>query len=456
MNRKHLSKKSLLAAGVLACFMGSATAAVSPEEAAALGTTLTPLGAEKAGNKAGTIPEWTGGITTPVAGFKTGGHYPDPFPDDKPLFTIDASNMEKYKANLTPGQMALMKRYPTWKMKVYPTRRSAGYPKGIYEETKANATKVKLVESGNGFTGTTGGTPFPIPKSGLEAIWNHITSYKGDTYRTSWSQAPVTAGGDYNLVSFDYEYDFVYSHQGKKPEEREANLLFYFLQLIKQPPRLAGSVLLVHEFADQVTQPRKAWTYNPGQRRVRLAPNVAYDNPGTAADGLRTNDDFFMYNGATDRFEWKLNGKKEIYVPYNSYVINGPTLKVKDVLKAGHVNPEPARYELHRVWEVEANLKSGISHLYKKRFFYLDEDSWVILVADQYDNRGQLWRVSEQHTTQYYDVPFLAPGLEVKHDLQSGRYIALAIRNEETRVYDRVPLTPADFTPDALRSKGTR
>lgn len=449
-------KKNILIASLLSLYAAAGFSAVSPEEAATLGTTLTPLGAEKAGNAAGTIPEWTGGVITPVAGFKPGGHYPDPFGDDKPMFTIDASNMEKYKANLSPGQMALMKRYPGWKMKVYPTRRSAGMPKGIYEETRANATKVKLVESGIGFTGTNGGTPFPIPKSGLETIWNHICAYKGDTYRTSWSQAPVTASGDYNLVSFDYEYDFVYSHQGKTPAQREPNLLFYFLQLIKQPPRLAGQVLLVHEFADQLSQPRKAWSYNPGQRRVRLAPNVSYDNPGTASDGLRTNDDFFMYNGATDRYEWKLVGKKEMYVPYNAYVLNGPTLKVKEVLKPGHVNPEPARYELHRVWEVEATLKAGTSHVYKKRVFYIDEDSWIVLVQDKYDNRDQLWRVDEQHTTQYYDVPFLAPGLEVKHDLQSGRYIALSIRNEETKVYDRVAMTPADFTPDALRSKGTR
>ena len=449
-------KKNLIAACLLLSFSALSSAAVSPEEAAALGTTLTPLGAEKAGNKAGTIPEWTGGLTKPVAGFKTGGHYPDPYTADKPLFTIDASNMSKYAANLSPGQMALMKRYPTWKMKVYPSHRSAGYPQGIYDETKANATKVKLAEGGVGFTGTTGGTPFPIPKSGLEAIWNHIGSYKGDTYRTYWSQAPVTANGDFNLVSFIYEYDFVYSNQQKKPEQREANLLFYFLQAITAPPRLAGSILLVHEYADQVSQPRKAWSYSPGQRRVRLAPNVSYDNPGTAADGLRTNDDFFMYNGATDRYDWKIVGKKEMYVPYNSYVINGNTLKVKDVLLKGHVNPEPARYELHRVWEIEANVKAGTSHLYKKRVFYADEDSWIILVSDQYDNRDQLWRVAEQHTTQYYDVPFLAPGLEVKHDLQSGRYIALSIRNEETKVYDRSPLTPADFTPDALRTKGTR
>lgn len=449
-------KKNLLMAALLATFSSIGLAAVSEEEAAALGTTLTPMGGEKAANSSGTIPEWSGGITEVHPDFKRGGHYPDPFAADKPLFTIDASNLAQHQDKLSPGQVALFKRYPTWKMKVYPTRRSASLPQGIYNETRANATKVKLVESGVGFTGTTGGTPFPIAKNGLEAIWNHITVYKGDTYRTSWSQAPVTASGDYNLVSFDYEFDFVYSHQGKRPEERTANLLFYFLQIVKQPPRLAGQLLLVHEFADQVSQPRKAWTYNPGQRRVRLAPSVSYDNPGTAADGLRTNDDFFMYNGATDRYDWKLVGKREMYIPYNAYLINGPTLKIKDVLQPGHINPEHARYELHRVWEVEAKLRSGTSHLYKKRVFFIDEDSWIVHVQDKYDNRDQLWRVDELHTLNYYDIPFVAAGLEVKHDLQSGRYIALSMRNEESIVYDRIPLTPADFTPDALRTKGTR
>ncbi|TAJ55424.1 MAG: DUF1329 domain-containing protein [Nevskiaceae bacterium] len=434
----------------------TALAAVPAAEADKLGTTLTPIGAEKAGNAAGTIPAWTGGLTTVVAGFKTGGHYPDPFADDKPLFTIEAASADKYKDNLSPGQMALLKRYPTFKMKVYPTRRSGAYPAGIYAETKANATKVKLVQGGNGIEGTTGGVPFPIPQSGLEAIWNHLTVYKGDTYATSWAQAPVTAGGDYNLVKFDYEYDFSYGNQKKTPEQRDPNLLFYFLQIIKEPPRLAGSILLVDDFIDQVKTPRKAWTYNPGQRRVRLAPTVSYDNPGTAADGLRTNDDFFMYNGATDRYDWKLVGKKEMYIPYNAYKVNGPSIKVKDVLMPGHINPEHARYELHRVWVVEANLKSGTSHVYKRRSFYLDEDSWVIHAVDKYDNRDQLWRVDELHSLNYYDVPFVAPGLELHYDLQSGRYIAMGLRNEEAKVYEPIVRSPADFTPDALRTKGTR
>ncbi len=77
-------------------------------------------------------------------------------------------------------------------------------------------------------------------------------------------------------------------------------------------------------------------------------------------------------------------------------------------------------------------------------------------MQDKYDNRDQLWRVDEMHTTQFYDVPFLGVALEVKHDLQSGRYLAMQIRNEENRIYEPINRTPADFTPDSLRSKGTR
>jgi len=452
MKRTRFSS-ALLAASLITA---PALAAVSPEEAAQLGTTLTPVGAEKAGNAAGTIPAWDGGLTKPVAGFKSGGHYPDPFAADQSLFTIDAASVAKYQENLTPGQVALFQRFPDWKMKVYPTRRSAAYPQGLYDETKANATKVELVRNGNGFTGTTGGVPFPIPKSGLEAIWNHLSLYRGDTYAQSWSQAAVTAKGDYTLVKFDYEYDFIYSNQKKTPKQREDNMLFYFLQVIKGPPRLAGGILLVYEYADQLTQPRKAWTYNPGQRRVRLAPAVAYDNPGTAADGLRTNDDFYTYNGSTDRYTWKLLGKKEIYVPYNSYKLNGRDLRIADVIRTGHINPEHARYELHRVWVVEAMLRPGTAHLYKKRTLYLDEDSWAALIVDKYDNRDQLWRVDETHRIMFYDVPFLSQGLEVKHDLQAGRYIALGLMNEENRVYVPIQRAAADFTPSSLRDKGTR
>ncbi|MDP4029526.1 MAG: DUF1329 domain-containing protein, partial [Gallionella sp.] len=344
MSNKNLTLISAALALVFSVsFVSSACAEVSAAVAAKLGKSLTPLGAEMAGNAANTIPAWDGGITKPAAGYKEGGHYPDPYAGDKPLFTIDAASMEKYKANLTPGQMALLKKYPDWKMNVYPGRRSAAFPKGHYDETAANATKVKLAPAGNGITGAKGGIPFPIPKDGLEVVWNHLTRYRGDTYGTNWSQAAVTREGDYTLVRFEYEYDFHYGNLARPDKDREDNKLFNFLQAVTAPARLAGQILLVHEYADQVKQPRQAWTYNPGQRRVRLAPNVAYDNPGTAADGLRTNDDFLMYNGATDRYNWKLVGKQEIYVPYNSYKLVGNSLKPRLSIRNNHPSfmPEP-------------------------------------------------------------------------------------------------------------------
>ncbi len=443
-----------LALGV--AFAVPAAAELSPAELAKLGTTLTPLGAEKAGNAAGTIPAWDGGITRPVPGYTPGGHYPDPYAGDKPLFTIDAKNADKYRDSLAPGQVAMMRKYADYKMVVYPSRRSAAFPQCHYRETKQCAAKAQLAAGGNGVVGCTGGIPFPIPKNGNEAIWNSLLRYRGDTYGMDWSQAAVTRSGDYALVNFEYEYDFSYGNCTKPDSEREPNLILNYLQNTTGPARLAGQILLVHETVNQAKEPRSAWTYNPGQRRVRLAPNVGYDNPGTAADGLRTNDDFGMYNGATDRYEWKLVGKKEMYIPYNSYRLDDPKLKYSDILKPGHINQDLARYELHRVWVVDATLKPGVSHIYARRTFYIDEDSWGIVAEDQYDGRGELWRYSEQHNENWYNVPMWYAGIEVHNDLQSGRYIAMGLRNEEKTIYKTLKRTPADYTPAALRAIGTR
>lgn len=451
-----MMKKALSTLGASLAFAFASAGALAQADAARLGKSLTPMGADAAANAANTIPAWTGGLTKPVAGYVQGGHYPDPYGADKPLFSIDATSAEKYKANLTPGQMALLKKFPSWKMNVYPAHRSATFPKANLDDTIANATRAKLAAGGNGVTGTRGGVPFPIPQNGSEAIWNTIMRYKGDTYAMNWSQAAVTRDGSYTPVRFEYEYDFSYGNLSKAEKDREPNKLLNFLQTVTAPARLAGQILLVHETVDQVKEPRSAWTYNPGQRRVRLAPNVGYDNPGTAADGLRTNDDFGLFNGATDRYDWKLVGKQELYVPYNSYKLSGNQVKMADVLKPGHVNPDLARYELHRVWVVEATLKAGTSHVYKKRTFYIDEDSWTILVSDKYDARGELWRVSEQHSINFYDVPMLYGTVEVHHDLQSGRYLAMGLRNDEPKVYEKIKRSAADFTPAGLRGVGTR
>jgi hypothetical protein len=451
-----LSRKSMAALALGATFTMPAAAELSAADLAKLGTTLTPVGAEKAGNAAGTIPAWDGGITRPVAGYTNGGYYPDPYPSDRPLFTIDQGNVDRYKDNLSPGQIAMIRKYPDYKIVVYPTRRSASFPQCHYNETKECAAKAKLAPGGNGVVGCLGGIPFPIPKDGNEAIWNHELRYAGDTYGMNWDQAAVTRTGDYALVKFEYEYDFSYGNCSKPLAQREPNKKLNYLQSVTAPARLAGAILLVHETVDQAKEPRSAWTYNPGQRRVRLAPNVAYDNPGTAADGLRTNDDFGMYNGATDRYDWKLVGKKEMYVPYNSYRLSDQNLKYSDVLKPGHINQDLARYELHRVWVVDATLKQGTSHIYARRTFYIDEDSWAILLIDKYDARGELWRTAEYHNQNWYNVPMFYGSVEVHNDLQSGRYLAMGLRNEEKRIYEPLKRSPGDYTPNNLRGVGTR
>jgi hypothetical protein len=446
------------AAGVLSASV--AYGAVSPQEAARLGADLTPLGGEKAGNADGSIPAWTGGLKSPAdAGFPnyhSPDHYLDPYANDKPLFTITAANMSQYAAKLSEGHKALFKAYPDYKMIVYPTHRSGASPQHVYEATRRNATTAKLVPDGNGFTGAIGGTPFPIPQNGVEVFWNHVTRWRGVGAALEVGQAPMTAGGDYTLVKFKEEFYFQF-YDPAMTESALNNILLFFTQETVAPARLAGEILLVQETIDQAKEARRAWVYNPGQRRVRRAPNVAFDNPGTNADNLRTSDQFDMYNGSPQRYDWKLIGKKEIYVPYNAYRLQDGKLKYRELLHKNHINQDLARYELHRVWVVDSTLKPGVSHIYSRRTLYVDEDSWQILVIDCYDARGQLYRVQEGHAMNYYNLPSLWDDLELVMDLSNGRYLALGLQSEEPGSYDfSIKRTPANYDPSTLERRGIR
>ncbi len=430
-------KKTRLMVGtmlVLAMAISPAVAKISQEQIGRLQKDLTPLGAERAGNQEGTIPPWTGGITEPPPSYKPGMHHPDPYSADPVLFTISAANMTPYKNKLTAGHQALMKLYDSFKMNVYQTRRSASCPQRIYDVTAKVAATAELVNNGDGVTSTVIGIPFPIPTKGVEVIWNHLLRYRGEIAARKIAQAALTRSGQYTLVKFEDEFNLLYTHPGMT-EEKLDNRILLFKQKVVAPAKLAGGILLVHETLDQVKEPRAAWLYNPGQRRVRRAPNVAYDNPGTASDGVRTSDQFDMFNGATDRYDWKLVGKREIYVPYNAYKLHSDKLTYEQILTPLHINPEFCRYELHRVWVVEATLREGSRHLYKRRTFYVDEDSWQVLLVDIYDNRDQLWRVSEGHVINYYEKPALWTTLEVHLDLQTGRYLAIGLDNE-SEMYD--------------------
>jgi hypothetical protein len=427
-----------------------AHARVAADQLDRLGRDLTPVGAEKAANKDGSIPAWDGGLAKAPAGFDRSKGWADPFAADKPLFTITAANAEQYKDKLAPGQLALLKRYPGYKLVVYRSHRSAAYPAAVYDSIRKEAGQADTAQDGNAVVNVVASpVPFPIPKSGVEAIWNNAFRYRGGSVSRHVSEFPVQANGAFTPVKRQEEIAFA---SGMKSPP--ANLLFYFRTQFNAPSSISGEAILVHDFVDQVKQPRAAWVYNPGSRRVLRAPEVSYDSPRNGVDGLSTTDDYDGYNGSPDRFDWKLVGKKEMIVSYNNYRLTDKSLKYTDIIKPGTMNQDLVRYELHRVWVVEGTLKAGKNHVYGKRVYFLDEDSWQVAHGDLYDGRGELWRVLEQHGVQYYDAPAFWLAGSAQYDLQARHYVASGLTSEEKPIVFNAPLKPADFTTDALRRAG--
>jgi len=421
---------------------------VSPEEAARLGVSLTPIGAERAANKDGSIPEWTGGL--PQADMPRGTN---PFAADKPLFTVTAQNYKQYGDRLTEGHKALFQTFADYKMLVYPTRRSASYPQWFYDATKKNATGVDITDNGYGFSGAAQGYPFPIPKNGTEVMWNHIMRYNTKGYRGYVAAASTTPDGDFTLERSYLELSYVYNNP-KTTLDTLKNQNVYAMIKTLSPPNKAGTADLLHVPVDRVSEQTGVWEFNPALGRVRRIGEVGYDNP--LFDGLMTHDQVDMFNGPFDRYTVKLIGKKEMLVPYNAYALYDPLHKYKEIIRPGHIEQSLARYELHRVWVMEATLKAGFSHRYKRRVFYLDEDSWLVLAEDIYDERDQFWRFSEAHPICLANVPVVVNGVQVHYDLQSRRYVILGLTNEEPKLieYDWEK-EPAYFSPQQLQKFAT-
>ncbi len=424
-------------------------AAITPEQAARLGQDLTPVGGEVAGNSSGSIPPYTGGLTMPPEGWSPEQGYVNPFAGEQPLFTITAANMEQHKEKLTPGMQALLKRYRQFSMPVYPTHRTAALPEAVQAKVKAQAATVRL--SGYGLENLNGSTtPFPIPENGLEAIWNHNLRYLGGGLKRTFIQTPIRANGTYTLVR-GYERRVFDTNM----DQHRENHLYSFIGKILSPASLTGNITLVHEPIDQTKEPRSAWIYSEGQRRVRRAPIIAYDAPIEGSDGLITNDEYDGFNGAPDRYDWQLLGKKEMYVPYNAYALKSKLLSYSELLQEGTLNAKHMRYELHRVWVIQATVKAGERHMYPQRTFYLDEDSWNVLASDVYDSRGELWRVALHPLIQYYDANFPWYAASVWHDLLSGAYLVSGLANEEKEPWTFGERARAsDFEPSSLRRMG--
>jgi len=448
-------QRAILAGALCALLAGTgnALAAVSAEEAEQLKTTLTPFGAEKAGNEDGTIPAWTGGFTSAIPGYESGGRRPDPFVDEKPLFSITAKNMDQYAEKLTEGLKTLLQKYPdTFRMDVYPTHRTAAAPDWIYENTFKNATRASM--KGDVVTGAFGGVPFPIPKRGDEVMWNHLLRWMGVSVWSEGQNYLTTANGKrVMLVDAISEQQMPYYFKEGSPEEFNGD--YWMIRLINSgPPIRAGEGIVGRENVD--ADKTQAWVYLTGQRRTRKMPNACCDTPTPATAGVAGFDDLGVWTGRLNRFDWKIVGKKELYIPYNGNRAWQAT-KVEDLLGPHHYNPDYFRWELHRVWEVEATLRPGNRHQAPKGRYYVDEDTWNAVLGDRWDASGRLWKTVWALPMVIHDLPATAIFPFGFYDLISGAWFVAGVDATKPRQYEIVPRYPDSvFTPDGLRAGAIR
>ncbi|MGB1117356.1 MAG: DUF1329 domain-containing protein [Parvibaculales bacterium] len=447
----------LTGAAMVSVFL-SATAAlalVPEEQQARLDGDLTPLGSERAGNADGTIPAWTGGLTKPPAGigYEKGKHLPDPFADDKVLFTVNAQNADRYDAYITRGQRALMERHDSYFMNVYPSRRSCAHPEHVYKAARRNAAVGELVADGNGVSKAIMASPFPIPNNALEIVWNHTLRYRGHKLQRQFTAIPVDQRGEFFQITVHDDAILRWSDpQFRSAEELNNTSILYLLQT-KSPARMAGYVVLVQESLNMAVEARKAWVYSPGLRRVRRAPTIAYDNPGTNSDGITTSDSFGGFNGAPDRFNWTVRGRSEKFIAYNNY--RRVLMPYAELVSEKHINQNVMRYERHRVWEVVGNLKDKFRHIYAKRVFYIDEDTKGIVATEIYDGRQELWRVQELGGGVQYELPLCGGSGDTVYDLQVGRYLMVGLINEEDPIdFNAAHLDSQRYTPGNIRRLG--
>ncbi len=420
---------------------------VSPEQAARLTRDLTPLGATRSANSDGSIPEWE--LDTMPA--ETHSKLLNDLEKETPLFTVTHANMDQHLELLSPGLQRLLTTYPdTFYIPVYQTHRTARLPDWLYENAIKNASEAKISESGGNVTYALPGIPFPIPNSGEEAIWNHELRWKGLFFKLNTIEAIINKNGSYNLIRNMLEVYSVY-HNVNRPINFDNWRYTYYLSYIQAPARIAGGAYLSYESMKPQTNPRQSWMYVAGQRRMRRSPVMGYDAPTFTSDGLRMMDEIDVFNGALDRYQWSLKGVKEMYIPYNNSVLHKAMSNDEKVLTSLHTNPEYTRYEKHRVWVVDATLKPGKEHLYKRRTFYLDEDSWGTMLVDIYDEDDDLWRVTQRYATYFESVPVTFTAMDTYSDLKKQSYYIQAF--PEGFVHSYEPPRKGYFSPNIVRQR---
>ncbi len=432
---------------------------------AALAEDFTPEGGDRAASKDGAVPAYTGKQSA-EPGWEWGKYRGDfwKHKNEKLLYSIDASNVDKYVDKLTPGQVALVKQKKGYRMDVYPSHRECQVPDFVAQNSKANLTGAKLDSTGEQLqTAALPGVAFPQPKNGAEAILNYIYRYHGEGLE--WPKmitvvSPRPGSNEWiDIVSPQHVF-FPWGKPGKvTPQEVDqmSNAAFFKME---SPPALAGQAFVQRQYFNK---PSETFYYFPGQRRVRRMPAYTHDAPIIGMENQYLIDEASMFYGSIDRFNWKLVGKKEMLVPYNAFGMYKFKDKLHDVATPDGIAAKNRRYEMHRVWVVEATVKPSARHVDSKKVFYLDEDSWLALVGEDYDAQGKLWKVRESYPIPVWELggtcdnsPF------VQYDVINGRYVmdqATFGQGQDIHWYEQIndPRFKSDFfTAETLRSVSER
>lgn len=429
--------------------LGRAGRRAEAADFAALGTTLTPFGAIREGSRDGLLPAYGGAWLAPPADVGA-----DPYAGEKPVFSIDSRNLEKHAARLSEGQKALLQRYPqSFRMDIYPGHRDFRFADAILTNLRLNARSAALTPDGEGVTGVFGAPAFPLPKSGLEAIWNAITIARPVTARGTMDEAVVYPDGKIAWGAQKWDI-YCPSYDPAIGRERFDGTSVVLYRTTTKPDREAGTIALAREYWDFGRRPTQAWAYVPGTRRVKQVAEIAGDYP-IGPGGFHTVDDTGLWAQSPRRYDWELLGRREIFIPYHNNRLDDPGLPYKTLLGKAHLNPDLTRWELHRCWVLKARIKPGIRHIYGARTLYLDEDSLIPVLSDLHDMQGRLYRVAVN--TSVYDpvAQLYAPRLCVYHDLDSGAYMVDRLTNE---VADRMRVNEggrslSDYTPQQLQRK---
>ncbi|WP_204360094.1 DUF1329 domain-containing protein [Ralstonia sp. GX3-BWBA] len=454
MKKQRIEVVSAIAAAV--CFAIGTTA---------MAEDLTPEGADRSASKDGSVPVYAG-KQSPEAGWEWGKVRGDfwKHKSEKPLYSIDASNIDKYADKLTPGQIQLLKQKKGYRMDVYASHRECQVPDFVAQNSKANLTGAKLDSTGEQLqTATLPGVVFPQPKNGAEAILNYMYRYHGEGLEwpkmvTSISPRP---GSNEWIDVISPQHAFVpWGKPGKTTPQDVDQLSSAAFFKMESPPALAGQAFVQRQFFNK---PSETFYYFPGQRRVRRMPAYTHDAPVIGMENQYLIDEANMFYGTIDRFNWKLVGKKELLVPYNAFGMYKFKEKLHDVATPDGVASSNRRYEMHRVWVVEATLKPSARHVASKKVFYLDEDSWLALVGEDYDAQGKLWKVRESYPIPVWELGGTCDNMPfVMYDLSNGRYVMDQTtfgQGKDIHWYEQIndPRFKTDFfTAETLRAVSER